>query len=383
MRSDSPQPLIVDRSPPQPLTATEFEAWVSDQTVFVSSVIDGMSSERDAARRAIEDLGGRAMLFEYMGGRDDDAQTAYLAGVRSSDIYVGILGQRYGKPDSTGYSPTHAEYNEAIQSGLRISVWATNGDKDGPQTDFLAAVQTFHTTGGYSSSQELGAGIAQRLRELAAATHSPWCKVGRVVFRTRRCVDDGNKIDIEALIRDDEIIAELEQMRPDSWNRLQTARITCAGRTHEVQINIVSVGATAGASRTVRIEATRAADRGHGTSLMDATYNGLSPGDLTEMALRIALFGEANPLDHLSFLVDIDDPLAGFAQLGLDEDSFNAVAEVLLVDGLVGSGRIGRISSLSIGPLRSGRPLQMEWVEPRRYENVEPTRRRIDGQLRS
>ena len=97
---------------------------MSEQTVFVSSVIDGMTSERDTARRTIEDLGGRAVLFEYMGGRDDDAQTAYLAGVRSSDIYVGILGQRYGKPDSTGYSPTHAEYNEAVKDGLRISVWA-------------------------------------------------------------------------------------------------------------------------------------------------------------------------------------------------------------------------------------------------------------------
>ena len=354
---------------------------MSEQTVFVSSVIDGMTSERDTARRTIEDLGGRAVLFEYMGGRDDDAQTAYLAGVRSSDIYVGILGQRYGKPDSTGYSPTHAEYNEAVKDGLRISVWATRGDKDGPQTDFLAALQTFHTTGGYSTSQELGEGLARRLRELAAAAYSPWCKVGRALFRARRCIDDGNKISVEALIRDDEIIAELEQMRPDRWNRFQSTRITCAGRTHEVQINVVSIGATAGASRTVRIEASKAADLGHTSSLIEASYDGLSPGDLTELALRIALFGEPNPLDHLSFLVEMDNPLSGIAQLGLDEDSFDAVAEVLLVDALVGSGRMGRIGSLSIGPARSGRPMRMEWIEPRRDVNVEPKRRMIEGEL--
>ena len=33
-------------------------------------------------------------MFERLGGRDDDAETAYLASVRSSDIYVGILGDR-------------------------------------------------------------------------------------------------------------------------------------------------------------------------------------------------------------------------------------------------------------------------------------------------
>jgi len=55
--------------------------------------------------------------------------------------------------------------------------------------------------------------------------------------------------------------------------------------------------------------------------------------------------------------------------------------EVLLADALVGSGRAERIAALQIGPTRSGRPLQLEWVAPRRFSNVEPERRRIEGRL--
>ena len=77
----------MDRSPPEPLTTAELRSWVSEQTVFVSSVMTEMTAEREAARDAVESLGGRLLMFERLGGRDDDAQTA-------SDIYVGILGAR-------------------------------------------------------------------------------------------------------------------------------------------------------------------------------------------------------------------------------------------------------------------------------------------------
>lgn len=355
---------------------------MSGQTVFVSSVMDGMAAERDAARRTIEGLGGRAILFEHLGGTDDDAQTAYLTGVRSSDIYVGILGERYGRPAPTGYSPTHAEYKEAIDRGLRVSVWATTGPQDGPQQDFLAEVRTFHTTGSYSTPEDLGEGLTQRLRGLAAASCSPWCKVGRALFRAQSCVDDGKKISIDALIRDHDIVAELEGLRPDAWRGNRSTAITCAGRTDDVHIDVVSVGATAGMTRSVRIDGSKAASMGSDHGLIGAAYNGMSAEDLTDLALRVALFGEPNPLGELSFLAEMDNPLAGLEQLALDEDSFSGLAEVLLVESLVGSGLASRISSLRIGPARSGRPVRMEWIEPSRHVNVEPARRRLEGKLK-
>lgn len=354
---------------------------MSEQTVFVSSVMAGMTAEREAARDAIEGTGGRVLLFEGLGGRDDDAEIAYLTGVRSSDIYVGILGQRYGKPERAGYSPTHTEYNEAIKAGLRISVWTTPGEMDGRQRDFLEEIRTFHTTGSYSSPDDLGAGLERRLTEIASAANSPWCKIGPVLFRVRRYSDDGTRITVVASIRDDDILAELEGLRPSAWHGKQPSRITCAGRTHAVEIDTIVVEATAGRSRLVRIKATKSRERHNDNVLLDVAFESRSPDDLTELALRVALLGEPNPLGHMAFMAEMDNPISDLDHVGLDEDSFAGAAEVMLVESLVGSGRVARVAALQIGPIRSGRPLRLEWVAPRRFSNVEPERRQIEGLL--
>lgn len=383
MLRDPNQPITVDRSQPEPLTTTELRSWMSEQTAFVSSVMAGMTSEREAVREAMEDLGGRVVLFEGLGGRDDNAQTAYLTGVSSSDIYVGLLGERYGKPEPTGYSPTHTEYNEAIKYGLRMSMWATTGGMDGRQRDFLEEVRTFHTTGSYSSPDELKQGLDQRLREMGSAANSPWCKIGAVLFRARRFSDDGTRITIEAQVRDDDVLAELEGLRPNQWQQKQSSRITCTGRTHAAVIDSVVVEVRAGRSQLVRIEATKVQESRNPFGLHEVSLEGRSPDDLTELALRVALLGEPNPLGQMAFMAEMDNPIRSISQVGLDEDSFAAAAEVLLVESLVGSGRVGRITEFRIGPVRSGRPIRLEWVAPRRYVNVEPERRQIEGNLQS
>ena len=381
MREDPSRPITVDRSPPEPLTPHELRASMTQRTVFISSVMAEMTAEREAVRGAVESVGGKVSMFELLGGRDDDVETAYLAGVRSSDIYVGVLGARYGKPDRTGYAATHAEYNEAIKVGLRISVWATTEEIDGRQRDFLNEARTFHTTGSYSSPDELREALMRRLTEVAAADNSPWCKVGHVLFRARRYSDDGTRIIVKASLRDDDIVAELERLRPGDWHGRQESRITCAGRTHAVEIHSVVVEATAGRARLVRIEATKARESPTGMRLIDASYANRSPEDLTELALRVALFGEPNPLGHMALMAEMANPIPDIAQIGLDEDSFAGAAEVLLVESLVGSGRAERITALQIGPARSGRPLRLEWEAPRRFSNIEPERREIDGRL--
>jgi hypothetical protein len=100
------QPLIIDRaSSAIQLADDEVRAWAAAQRVFVSSVIEGMGDERRAAADAIIEVGAEPVWFEGLGGRDQDAEQAYLAEVAASNTYVGILGSRYGRPDpTTGYS---------------------------------------------------------------------------------------------------------------------------------------------------------------------------------------------------------------------------------------------------------------------------------------
>ena len=104
-----PEQFLVDLAPAPPPTDTEVRAWAAEQRVFVSSVMGGMRAEREAAVRAISNVGARPVWFEGFGGMDDDPGDAYTAQIASSDIYLGILGSRYGKPLKTGYSATHAE----------------------------------------------------------------------------------------------------------------------------------------------------------------------------------------------------------------------------------------------------------------------------------
>ncbi len=381
MLRQEPESIVIDRSLPEALDDAEVRAWARDQTVFVSSVIVGMDAEREAVADVVERLGARAMLFERLGGRDDDAETAYLEGVRASDIYVGILGPRYGRPDRTGFAATHVEYNEAVRTGLRLSVWTTAAPLDGPQNDFVDAVRVFNTTGSYHSPDELAAGVERRLRELAAEDGSPWCKVGPAMFRARTFTTTGTSVLIEATLRDAEVVAALESMRADKWGGPKHARITCAGRTFLARLDMITVSAGAGRARAVTVEGAPVEDQSR-SSLLDVTFEGHTPEALTELAVRVALFGEPNPLGTMGFFAQMENPFRTLNALRLSEDAVGAVAEILLVEELVGSGRAERLTMVRVGPVRRGkRRVALKWLPRQRYTNVPPEPRGAEGEV--
>jgi hypothetical protein len=63
--------------------------------VFVSSTLEELAAERDAARAAIEQLRLAPVMFE-LGARPYPPQAVYRAYLEQSDIFVGICWQRYG-----------------------------------------------------------------------------------------------------------------------------------------------------------------------------------------------------------------------------------------------------------------------------------------------
>jgi len=155
---------------------------------------------------------------------------------------------RYGKPLKSGYSATHAEYNEAIRRGLRISIWNFDGALDGPQRDFLEAVRVFHTTGAYSSPEELAERVERRLRSMAGESLSPWVKVGNVLVRSTSVEDDGQQITVNARIRDNSVAAALDARRPSaSYGRYSDTRITWPGGTSAVRVRPHRAGDARGA----------------------------------------------------------------------------------------------------------------------------------------
>lgn len=137
-------------------------AWAQNQRVFISSVMSDLQSERVGVAAAVAEYGATPVWFENFGGRDDDAEAAYLAEVRSCTLYIGILGRTYGKLGQSRRSATHQEYREAEKAGLNVSVWVRAGDDfEGDQLTLINEVRTFHTTGTFTTAEDLQAKVAR------------------------------------------------------------------------------------------------------------------------------------------------------------------------------------------------------------------------------
>jgi hypothetical protein len=217
---------------------------------------------------------------------------------------------------------------------------------------------------------------------MAADGVSPWVKVGPVIFRSSHVDHDGSTINVKARIRNPDVLAALEAMRPDGmWGRSGDSVVTWAGRTVPVTIESVQTETTAGRGARVTLVA-RQLDRHLGTSMTDVSMGERTPEDLTQLALRVALFGEPNPLGSMSFMAELDNPFEALKGVRLPADAVEPVAALLFTEAFVGSGRADRITNLQIGPPHRGRRrFAMEWVPRPRYSNVTPERRGIEGDV--
>ena len=85
--------------------------------------------------------------------------------------------------------------------------------------------------------------------------------------------------------------------------------------------------------------------------MLEVTFNGLTPDDLTDAALRTALFGEPNPLarQHMDFMAEMPDPLQPLRDARVPDEIVRSLAELMIVDELVGSGWAARVTKFRLG----------------------------------
>jgi hypothetical protein len=350
--------------------------WAADERAFVSSVITDYGDYRDAAVEAIRSFGAEPVYFENFGGRDADPEQAYLDELRSCSIYVGLLGARYGKPLPSRYSATHAEYREAEQRSLRISMWEEREvDREGPEQSFVDEVRVFRTTGSYQTPDELADKLAQRLREIAAQELSPWIKLGPFVFRARELEDRGNEVTIRATVRDDRVGAGLLDLQ-DQFARRELP-LAWPGRAANARIEEVTAVTRAARARDFSI--TVRADRAPSPTAFG--MNGMSWDELTELAVRVSLFGEDNPLGLMASQAEIPNPFETLARAGASDEALRPIARLLLEETLIRDRGASRITRFALGPrVGDARKLLVEWALPRPYANASvPRPRRVEG----
>lgn len=137
--------------------------------IFVSSAIAGMEEYRAAAAEAIRALGYEVVRSEDFPASDATPQQACLAGVRSSELTVVLLGGRYGHVQSTGRSATHDEYLEAKHHSRPIVFIQEGVERDERQDAFIREVRDWAGgvyTASFSSPDELRRLVTQHLHQL-------------------------------------------------------------------------------------------------------------------------------------------------------------------------------------------------------------------------
>jgi hypothetical protein len=377
MNDPTAEALLIDRAgAARRLEEAEISEWAEDQRVFVSSVMDGYSEPRQAAAAAIEAMGAQPVLFERFGGRDADPNAAYLAEVESSSIYVGLLGERYGHLLPDRFSASHAEYLHAEKHGLRLSVWAQEGvEREGRQQSFLDEVRTFNVTGSFAGPAQLQAGLEARLRAIAAEDLSPWCKLGRCLFRARQISVGGGTATIEAVIRSDAVADAINSLDTE-FGRSRTTFVYWDS-VHDAEVQSVASVSRTGGSRQLTIELAVAKPQ----TPTRYGLNGMEWDEITELAIRVSWLGEANPLGLMQSEAEIADPFSTLAELDVPEESLRPIAFILAYEILVRSRGIGRLTRLRLGPSVAGRRrVAITWVPERAYSNQpDPTPRTLEG----
>lgn len=364
-------PLLIDQvAASMHVTDADVLAWAEGTRVFVSSLITDMPAERAAVRRAITAIGATPVMFEDdLGAQDVPADEAYLAGVRSSEIYVGLFGRRYGVQMSNGFSATHAELREAQNHDLRLCLYVNDaaGDMDGSQRDLVASVQNSYTTSSWFDPADLSERVGRRLRDLAAEDSAPWVRVGRAVFRARQIDHDGTTITVDADIRSNTVRAELERLRDQRAGDLPFAAPHLARR---VQVARVASSVSSTQTHRVRLDLTVQERR---TANMRYSMNGVSADELARERLAAGLFGAPVPNDH-RYMSSPVDPLAPIRGMDLDDTIARPVARLLITEHLLSEEEASTVDAVVLGPRRHGhRRLRIVWTPHVMYSN-EPDR---------
>jgi hypothetical protein len=114
--------------------------------VMISSTVEDLVQEREAAERAILGLGLTRLRAEKLGSTPQPPQVICALLAEQCDLFVQILGERYGYIiKSEGISVIEFEYEIArAQNPEKILVYVKDGVHRDPRlTEFLQRVQDF------------------------------------------------------------------------------------------------------------------------------------------------------------------------------------------------------------------------------------------------
>lgn len=151
--------------------------------VFVSSTFLDLEEHRRLVQDAITRLEHGTRAMEFFGALPNSPREECLRLVRASEVFVGIVGMRYGSIDpASGKSLSQLEYEEAVALRLPCLLYLIDEDRhpvlprhiefgEGASmlSAFKATLRNTHVVNTFSSSSDLAAKVTQDLVRLVGA----------------------------------------------------------------------------------------------------------------------------------------------------------------------------------------------------------------------
>lgn len=151
---------------------------ITRKTVFISSTFVDLKEERKKVWDSLEKFDVTVKGMEQFGARTSNPLTTCISEVEQSDIYVGIIGMRYGSEEpNSGKSYSQLEYEKAVEQNKEILIYLIDEessavtpnliqfDKIQKLNNFKAILKDKHTIDTFSNSQDLVTKLQRKFKE--------------------------------------------------------------------------------------------------------------------------------------------------------------------------------------------------------------------------
>lgn len=149
------------------------------KTVFISSTFVDLKEERKKVWDCLEKFDVTVKGMEQFGARKSNPLATCISEVEQSDIYVGIIGMRYGSEEpNSGKSYSQLEYEKAIEQNKEILIYLIDEESSAVTpnliqfekiqklNNFKAILKDKHTIDTFSNSQDLVSKLQRKFKEL-------------------------------------------------------------------------------------------------------------------------------------------------------------------------------------------------------------------------
>lgn len=148
------------------------------KTVFISSTYYDLSEYRERVWETLSGLNIRILGMEKFGARSSSPLQTCLEQVDASDIFIGIIGYRYGSVEkSSKKSFTQLEYERAVENKIETLIYFFSDDAyikasyieqgiNARRLEKFKRTLKRHTTDSFNNPDDLASKIQTRINEL-------------------------------------------------------------------------------------------------------------------------------------------------------------------------------------------------------------------------